>query len=134
MNRGMHDHLIRRYYEELFNQGRVELVSELLAPDYVNHSPGSPQQDRGRQGVVDVILALRRGVPDLRYQVEDVVASVDAVAVRTRVTGTHLGVLFGVAPTGKRFEVTQLAIEHVREGKIVAHWRVTEDFFAHAKP
>ncbi|MFO0601453.1 MAG: ester cyclase [Myxococcaceae bacterium] len=126
----MHDHLVHRYYEELFNQGRVELITELLAPDYVNHSPGSPQQDRGRQGVADVITALRKGVPDLHCRIEDVVSSPTAVAVRTRVSGTHLGELFGVPPTGRRFEVTQLAIEHVRDGRIVAHWRVTEDFFA----
>jgi hypothetical protein len=49
--------VIRRYFEELFNQGRVELVNELLHPEYVDHSPGSPDLPRGRGGVAIVVRA-----------------------------------------------------------------------------
>ena len=83
--------VIERYFGQLFNEGRVELVDELLHEDYVNHSPGSPELPRGREGVRIVVEALRRGFPDLHHAIEDLVVGKDAVAARTTMTGTHLG-------------------------------------------
>lgn len=119
--------LIRRYFEELFNQGKVELVNELLAPDYVNHSTASPEQSRGRDGVKDVVLALRTAFPDLSYEILDLVEGETAVAVRTRMTGTHLGDFFGTPPTGRSIDVSQITIERFRGCQIVAHHRVTDE-------
>lgn len=119
--------VIERYFHQLFNQGEVELVSELLHPDYVNGSPGSPDLPRGREGVAIVVKALRAAFPDLKYEIEDMVIGADAVAVRTTLRGTHRGDFFGLPPTGKRVEVSQMTIEHFKDGKIVAHHRVTDE-------
>jgi steroid delta-isomerase-like uncharacterized protein len=119
--------VIRRYFEELFNRGKVELVAELLAPDYVNQSTASPAQSRGPDGVVDVVLALRRAFPDLEYQILDLVEGDSAVAVRTRMTGTHLGDFFGAPPTGRSIDVTQITIERFRGNRIVEHHRLTDE-------
>ena len=119
--------VIERYFGELFNQGRVELVDELLHPDYVNHSPGSADLPRGRDGVRIVVEALRRGFPDLSFAIEDLVVGEDAVAARTTLTGTHLGDLFGIPPTGRSVRVAQMTIERFRDGRIVAHHRLTDD-------
>jgi steroid delta-isomerase-like uncharacterized protein len=118
---------ITRYFEELFNQGRVELIDEILHPDYVNHSPGSPDLPRGRDGVRLVVAGLRRAFPDLRYTIEDLVVGEEAVAARTTLTGTHLGELFGLPATGRAVRVAQITIERFREGRIVAHHRLTDD-------
>jgi steroid delta-isomerase-like uncharacterized protein len=118
--------VIRRYYDELFNQGRVEIVAELLAEDYVNYSPGSPTMSRGRDGVTGVVRTMRQAFPDLKYRIEDLVVSDDAVAARTTLTGTHRGDFYGLPPTGRSFEVEQMTIEHFANGKIVAHHRVTD--------
>jgi steroid delta-isomerase-like uncharacterized protein len=119
--------VIERYFSQLFNQGKVALVTELLHPDYVNGSPGSPDLPRGREGVVIVVKALRAAFPDLEYEIEDMVIGADAVAVRTTLRGTHRGDFFGIAPTGKSIEVSQITIEHFKDGKIVAHHRVTDE-------
>jgi steroid delta-isomerase-like uncharacterized protein len=119
--------LIRRYFGELFNQGRVELVDELLHPAYVNHSPGSADLPRGREGVRIVVEAMRRAFPDLHYAIEDMVVGLDAVAVRATMRGTHRGDFFGFAPSGKAFEVAQMTIEHFRDERIVAHHRLTDE-------
>lgn len=105
----------------IFNEGKLEIVPELLHPDYVHGSPGSPDLPRGRDGVVIVVKALRRAFPDLEFTIRDMVNGTDAVAVRTTLRGTHRG----VAPNGKRVEVAQITIERFRSGKIVAHHRVT---------
>jgi steroid delta-isomerase-like uncharacterized protein len=125
----MHDkrNVITRYFEELMNEGRIDLVDELLHPEYVNHSPGSPQMSTGRDGVKWVVGRLREAFPDLRYTIEDMVVGEDAVAVRTTLTGTHRGDFFGIAPTGRAVKVAQFNLERFRDGRIVAHRRLTDD-------
>jgi len=122
-----HRTLIERYFGELFNQGRVDLVDMLLHPDYVNHSPGSPDLPTGRDGVPQVVRMLRAAFPDLHYAIEDLVVGPDAVAARTLMTGTHLGPFFGVPATGKPIRVVQFTIERIRDGRIVAHHRLTDE-------
>jgi steroid delta-isomerase-like uncharacterized protein len=119
--------VIRRYFQELFNQGRVELLTLLLHPDYVNHSPGSPELPTGRDGVGIVVQALRRAFPDLSYRIDELVEGEDSVAARTTLTGTHQGDFFGIAPTGKHVEVRQMTFERFRDGRIIAHHRLTDD-------
>jgi predicted ester cyclase len=49
------------------------------------------------------------------------------VVVRVVMTGTHRGDLFGLAPTGRRVTVDQINIEHIDNGRIAEHWRVTDE-------
>lgn len=118
--------IIRRYYEELFSEGRIELVDELLHPEYVNASP-SPGLPPGREGVRVVVRALRAAFPDLRYRIEDLVVGAESVAVRTTMRGTHRGEFFGMPATGRNVEVPQITIERFREGRIAHHTRVTDE-------
>jgi steroid delta-isomerase-like uncharacterized protein len=119
--------LITCYFDELFNQGRVDLVDTLLHPDYVNHSPGAPDQPRDREAVKAVVRGLREAFPDLHYAIEDLVVAEDAVAARTTMTGTHLGPLFGLPATGRRVRVAQFTLERIRDGRTVAHHRLTDE-------
>jgi steroid delta-isomerase-like uncharacterized protein len=119
--------LIQHYFDRLFNEGRVELVNELLHPEYVNHSPGWPELPRGREGVAIVVQAMRRAFPDLHYTIEDLIEQDGAVAVRARARGTHRGEFLGKPGTGRTFDVSQITIERFRDGKIVGHHRVTDE-------
>jgi steroid delta-isomerase-like uncharacterized protein len=117
----------RRYFEEVWNQGRLDVLDELLAPDYVNHTPSTPNPPPGPAGLKPIVQAIREAFPDLHYRIEDAVATDDAVILRVVMTGTHRGALFGLAPTGRRIEVKQINIEHIRNGRIAEHWRVTDE-------
>lgn len=70
---------------------------------------------------------LRAGVPDLRVENVELITNADVVAVRSRVSGTHTGPLFGQAPTGKSFVFTAMDIHRLSKGKIAQTWHV-EDF------
>lgn len=118
--------VIRRYFEELFNQGRLELIDELLHPDYVNHSP-SPGVPAGREGLRVIVPALRRAFPDLTYTLEEVVVGAEAIATRTTMRGTHRGDFFGLRASGRAFCVQQMTIERFSQGRIIAHHRVTDE-------
>jgi SnoaL-like polyketide cyclase len=41
----------RRFFDEVFNEGRLELVDELFATDYVGHPSGNEEPNRGPEGV-----------------------------------------------------------------------------------
>ncbi len=117
--------VVRRFWG-VWEQGNIDLVDELLAPDYVNHSPGIPGQPAGPEGVKAVVSMFQNGMPDLRVIVEDMIAEDDKVAVRYTLEGTHEGELFGIPPTGRRLSIKSITVERVSEGKIREHWRITD--------
>jgi putative oxidoreductase len=97
--------LARRYFDDVWNQGKVDVLDELLAPEYVNHTPSAGNPPPGPNGLKPIVLALRRAFPDLHFAIEDVIETSDAVVIRTRMTGTHRGDLFGIAPTHRTVDV-----------------------------
>jgi steroid delta-isomerase-like uncharacterized protein len=119
--------ILVHYYEEIWNRGRLEVCDELIAPDYVNHSAPMPDLPPGPEGLKQTVAAVRRAFPDLHYTIEDMVLGGDKAALRVTMRGTHRGDFLGVAPTGRKIEVQELQIEHLRDGQIVAHWHQIDD-------
>ena len=119
--------VITRYFEEVWNRGQLDVLDEIMASDYVNHNPGIPNPRPGPEDLKPIVRAMRDGIPDLHYRILDMVLTPDKVAVYLRVTGTHRGTLFGIAPTGRKIDVRQMQIEWLREGQIWQHWRVTDE-------
>ena len=117
--------IVRRFWG-VWEEGNIDLVDELLAPDYINHTPASPDQPTGPEGVKGVVAMFRSAIPDLRVVVEDMIAEGDKVAVRCTLEGTQEGELFGVPPTGQQLSIKSIAVERVSDGKIREHWRVTD--------
>ncbi len=119
--------LARRYFEEVWNQGRLEVLDELLSPAYINHTPSAGHPPPGPDGLKPIVAAIRRAFPDLHFVIDDVIVATDAVVIRTTMTGTHDGDLFGIPPTHRKVRVMQIQIERVRDGRIAEHWRVTDE-------
>ena len=117
--------IVRRFWG-VWEEGNLGLVDELVAPDYVNHSPGMPNQPEGPEGVKAVVSMFRAGMPNLRVVIEDMIAEGDKVMMRYKIEGTHEGELFGVPPTGRRVSIESITVERVSGGKIREHWRVTD--------
>ncbi|HZB10947.1 MAG TPA: ester cyclase [Rubrobacter sp.] len=95
--------VVRRFYEEVFNAGRLEVMDELASPDLVAHDtlpPGVPE--RGPEPYKHTTAMFRSALPDLHQEIEDMVAEEDTVAVRVTLTATHRGPFLGVEPTGRR--------------------------------
>jgi steroid delta-isomerase-like uncharacterized protein len=116
-----------RRYLDVFEQGNnLDILDELLAPDYINHTPATPDLPTGPEGVKGVVTMFQSAMPDLRVIVEDMIAEGDKVATRYTLEGTHRGELFGVPPTGQRLSIKSISVERVLEGKIREHWRVTD--------
>ena len=115
---------MRRVLEEAFGQGKVEVIDEVLHPDFVCWDPNSESGEiRGADTIKGEIEYFHNAVPDLTYTVEDQVVEGDKVVSRYTVSGTHQGEFFGVAATGKRIEMTGINIDRFDEsGKLVEEW------------
>jgi predicted ester cyclase len=103
--------------EEVFGQGNLAVVEEVLDPGFVCYDPNSEAGEvRGADTIKQEIEWFRNAVPDLTYTVEDQVAEGDKVVTRYTARGTHQGEFFGIAPTGKRIEMSGIQIDRFDEG------------------
>ncbi|HEX5502377.1 MAG TPA: ester cyclase [Thermomicrobiales bacterium] len=112
--------LVRRAVEEVYNQGQLAVVDELVAGDFVIHS--SSADIRGPEGTKQYVAALRAAFPDLHITIEDQFAEGDRVATRWTARGTHTGAFEGLPPTGKQVRVTAIDIDRIADGKVVECW------------
>jgi steroid delta-isomerase-like uncharacterized protein len=113
----------RRFFEEIWSHGNLDLVQELFDRDYVGHPSGPEQTLRGPEGVKGYIGRLRKGVPDLTLTVEDQLADHDMVATRWTAKGTHAGELMGIEASGRTATVTGITIQRLGpDGRIVEGW------------
>jgi steroid delta-isomerase-like uncharacterized protein len=116
---------VLRYIEEVWNRHDLEVIDELVSPGYVNHAASTDEyRHGGARRIWEWILSV---FPDHRFDVEDVAADGETVAVRGTMTGTHEGELLGLAPTGKRVATRQSHWFRVAEGKLTEHWAVRDD-------
>ena len=119
--------IIQSYFNDAWNNGKLEVLDEIISPEYINHNPGTPNPKKGPEGLKPIIQALRSAFPDLNFEIHDLVVCEDKVAIRSTMQGTHLGDLFGIPATKKKVVVAQLQIEHIKDGKIIEHWRQSDD-------
>jgi predicted ester cyclase len=118
--------LVRRFFEEVLNQGNLDAVDELVAPDYVDH--GVPQgKYAGREGLKRSVAKQLAASSDLHFHIKEQIAEGDKVITWVIGSGTHdRGDFFGLAPTGERMTMAFITISRVVEGKIVEEWGVSD--------
>jgi steroid delta-isomerase-like uncharacterized protein len=117
--------LVWRYYEEVLNGRRVDVLDEIAAEDYVEHDP-FPGQGNGRDDLkARVRLLLAAFDPD-RFTIEDTVAEGDRVVVRWTSTGTHSGEFMSIPATGRDFTISGIDIHAVRDERMAEHWHVVD--------
>ena len=112
----------RRWFEDLFNTGDLEVADEIIAPDHVNHDPTLPDIPPGSEGQKQIVNLYRGAFTNAHISIEDQVAEGDRVVTRWTSSGTHQGELMGLAPTGNQVRITGITINRVSGGKIVESW------------
>ncbi len=121
--------LLQRAYEQIFNQGNLNLIEEIFSTDFVDHEAPPPGME-GLEGIEvlrQFVKVSRDAFPDLQFTAEDMIAEGDKVAARYTMRGTHQGEFLGVAPTGNQIEVTGIDIVRFEGGKMVEHWANSDE-------
>jgi predicted ester cyclase len=114
----------RRVIEEAYSQGKVGVLDEVMAADFVEHQAGIVPPTV--EGVKRSIVFLRSAFPDLNLTIEEIVAVGDKTWARITARGTHQGPLMGAAPTGRPIAITVMDVCRYGDGKIAEHWGVAD--------
>lgn len=118
--------LLRRFQDEVFGKGNLDLVDELFAGDFVGHSAGAEGDIHGPEEYKAFVATVRAASSDMEVTVEDRIAEGDKVVQRVVATGTHDGEFMGIEPTGNRFEISGIDIYRIEDGKFVEGWEAAD--------
>jgi steroid delta-isomerase-like uncharacterized protein len=117
--------IVLRSEAELWSKGDLAVANELYSPDYVCHFIVGPEW-KGIEGIKNVVKTHRASFPDWFERVDDIVAEGDKVVIRFTSTGTQQGAFEGIAPTGKKVSIQEIAIFRLANGKIVEQWGIPD--------
>lgn len=118
--------LVTRVYDELFSQGNLDVIDEVLADDFVEYEELPPGIPQGKGAPRAFATMFRGAFPDFKMTAEELLQDGNKVIARVRVSGTHEGELMGIPPTGKKFDVNAIDILEFRDGKAIGHWGVMD--------
>jgi hypothetical protein len=100
------------------------LVLQATTPDWV--SCGGNDTCSPRDKVAPGIAGFSKAIPDLKWEIKEVLVSGDRVIVRGEASGTPAVPFMGVAPAGKSFRVMSIDIHQVRDGKLARAWHIED--------
>ena len=120
----LHQALVRRYAEEVWNGGRLELLDELFRPGHLYHDTFVPRFSPGPEGVRQHRALYLGAFPDGRVMLEDLSGDTDRVTARWLFTGTHTGPLREIAPTGRRVATPGINLFRFAGDRIAETWAV----------
>ena len=118
--------VVRRFVEHVQNNGNIDAAGEFIAEGVIDHSL-PPDMPPGLEGAKRMFEMLRHAFPDHDAVVHEIVAERDLVATRKSFTGTHLGDLMGIPPTGRKVTMEVIDFVRVRDRKIVEHWNIVDN-------
>ncbi len=117
--------MIERIPLEVLNNGKFELIDELVATDFVDRSP-QPGLPATREGFKQALKALKTAFPDLHYTIDDAIEGGDRIVHRLTASGTMKGDFMGIPATGKRATWNEIHIGRVVNGRLTEHWGLVD--------
>jgi steroid delta-isomerase-like uncharacterized protein len=116
--------VVRQYFELLNLQDTEKMGQLVSSTNYSFHFPGMRPMDW--KGDKEFITTINNGFPDLRNNIEDIVAEGDKVAVRFNVAATHKGEFQGIPATGKKLSFSGMAVFTILDGKVTEEWATAD--------
>jgi len=115
----------RRIPLELFNEGKLELIDELVADDYVEHA-APPEVPPTRDSLREFVGMMRAAFPDFRYEVLQQTQDGDTHVGHVRASGTMSGDFMGMPASGKSASWEEMHIARFAGGRMAEHWAVID--------
>lgn len=112
--------LVRRFVGEVFEARRPEAVDALVADDFRSHTWGPSGSGKAELRAATVRMA--ELLSEVHFEIDDLIAEGDRVAVRLTASATPVGAFMGVQPSGKGYSIGEIHIFRVAAGRIVEHW------------
>ena len=112
--------VVRRFIDEIFVEMNADAVDELLTDDFTPHTWAATGS-----GTDDLKAAIGRvsgALSDVSMTVDEIIAEGDLVAVRLTASATQTGEFMKLPPSGKRYEIGEIHIFRIRDGRVAEHW------------
>ena len=119
--------LMYRVTDEIWNQGHLHLVDELIAEDLIDHLELPGLEGEGRERYRASVLMMRTGFPDFRNPIDFVVAEDELAVSYGRMTGTHAGDLMGLPATGRTIDLPTIGILRFANGRAIERWGLADN-------
>ena len=115
--------LVRRWFEEVWNQKKTETIWELVTPGCVAHGTSETGEDvLGPAGWLALHTRLVNAFPDIRIELQEVLEAGELVAVRWRGTMHHHGDGLGIPASGAEVKIAGMGFARIVDGKVVETW------------
>ena len=115
-------------FYQAFTDKNPDLLDQVCTPDWQD-IPLVPGQVPGPNGLKDQITSVYlKAFPDLQIVIHEIIGSPGRAGVRASITGTHLGEVHGVAPTGQHVDIALHEFHHLQDGRLTHTWHL-EDWF-----
>src|SRR3954464_13579705 len=113
--------LVRRLFEEVIPAGVPAAMRDLVAPGFLDHDP-LPGQPPRLEGAEYVVSTMHGAHPDLRFEIDDLLADGDRVVIRWTLRGTNTGPMVEEPATGLPVEFSAIVIFRLADGRISERW------------
>ena len=107
---------------EAFNEGHLDVVDELVAPDFVGHTPLMPEDMHGPEAVKGFYAATRAAMPIACHPSWTLIAEGDLVVTHMPLEGTFTNEFMGIPPNGRKVIVWMANIWRAVDGRVVEWW------------
>ena len=112
--------IAQRFIEEVFEKGDDDAIEELVADDFRPHNWA--KAGTGKAAVRDAVKRASAGLTDAHITVNDMIGEDDKVVVRVSSQATQTGEFMGLPPSGRTYNIDEIHIFRLRDGKVVEHW------------
>jgi steroid delta-isomerase-like uncharacterized protein len=117
--------LMRRWFQEVWNEGKESTIDELFPADAVMWGVGRPDvSSRGPAEFREFYKAMRETFSEMRIELEGIVQNEDTAYTRFKVTAKHSGDGLGMVASGKTITLVGMCALRAENGKIVEGWNV----------
>lgn len=113
--------VVTRFNKEFLEQGNVEVLKEIVADDFINHTAAGSMPNNV-EGLKQFIAMLHKGFSDLHVHIHEQVAENDLVATRKTIHAKHTGEIMGRQATGKEVVLNVMDFVRLSNGKYIEHW------------
>jgi steroid delta-isomerase-like uncharacterized protein len=112
--------VVRAFIDRVYTQLDPTGVDELVADDFT--ADAWPDADDAKQTLRESTARMAQALDEIRFEIHDMIGEGDRVAVRLTASARQIGDFMGMPPSNRRYEIGEIHIFRLRDGKIVEHW------------
>ena len=119
--------LVEPFYRMLTQPGTKDvraIAEKFLAPEWKSYSDDT--NFKGREAFINQVMGFGKLIPDLKWEIREVIVAGDRVVVRSNYSGTPQGPMFGMPTNGKSFQAMAIDIHTLQNGKSVTVYHIED--------